>query len=280
MEAFIIEATRSTIGSLLENLAVRIDHAQFKTGFPDWKRNNELPAFNRLYFLTGGEGYVEIDGKRYFPKPGQLFILPAGTRQTTETSEDHPFERYFCHFHAMIGEWSLLHAAGRAFIATPSEPERVRGLFEQLIRHYKAKEPFSPLFMQAALLEMLALCLEGSDGVTYVQAFLRAQERHKLTRVLDYIATHLSESLEIERLAELVHFHPNYFISYFRKHTGLPPIHYIQLKRMEEAKRLLSFTTLSISDIADRVGLELAHFSKKFKAYSGLSPSAYRGATR
>lgn len=275
-----IEANQSTIGSLLENITVRIDHAQYKTGYPDWQRINQLPAFNRIYLLTDGEGSVEIDGKLYFPEPGQLFILPAGTRQTTATSKTNPYKRYYCHFHAMIGEWSLFHAAGRPFIAKPQDLDRVQRLFEQLVFHYDHKGPFSTLYMQAAVLELIGLCLEGSDGVAFLQTFLSAKERDKLTKVLDYISAHLGDPLEVEALAEMVHFHPNYFISYFRKHTGLPPIHYIQLKRMEEAKRLLTFTTLSISDIADRVGLELAHFSKKFKAYSGLSPSAYRGSTK
>ncbi|MNI88944.1 DNA-binding transcriptional regulator AraC [compost metagenome] len=55
---------------------------------------------------------------------------------------------------------------------------------------------------------------------------------------------------------------------------------YVQLKRMELAKRLLSGSKFSIGGIAEEVGMELAHFSKVFKKTTGVSPSAYRSSTR
>lgn len=33
-----------------------------------------------------------------------------GSTQTTETSIDDPYIRYYCHFDADIGEWPLFHA--------------------------------------------------------------------------------------------------------------------------------------------------------------------------
>lgn len=57
-------------------------------------------------------------------------------------------------------------------------------------------------------------------------------------------------------------------------------MHYVQLKRMEHAKRQLSYSNFSISDIAEQVSMELAHFSKYFKKTIGISPSAYRNSTK
>lgn len=48
-------------------------------------------------------------------------------------------------------------------------------------------------------------------------------------------------------------------------------MHYVQLKRMEHAKRQLSYSNFSISDIAEQVSMELAHFSKYFKKTIGIS---------
>ncbi|MNW02672.1 HTH-type transcriptional activator Btr [compost metagenome] len=89
----------------------------------------------------------------------------------------------------------------------------------------------------------------------------------------------MNQPITVEELAALIHFHPNYFIPYFKKHTGLTPMAYVQRKRMEEAKRLLSASGLSISDIASQLGMELTHFSKQFKHITGLSPTAYREYT-
>ncbi|MFD1906995.1 helix-turn-helix domain-containing protein [Paenibacillus rhizoplanae] len=98
--------------------------------------------------------------------------------------------------------------------------------------------------------------------------------------MLGYIDQRLMRPLTVEELAERVHLHPNYFIPYFKKFIGVPPMQYVQLKRMELAKRQLSYTDFSISSIAEQVGMELAHFSKVFKKSTGVSPSAYRSSTR
>lgn len=105
-------------------------------------------------------------------------------------------------------------------------------------------------------------------------------ERNKLGKVLAYIQEHLCEPIEIEALAHLVHLHPNYFIPYFKKIMGVTPMHYVQQKRMEEAKRLLTFTDSSIADIAEQLGMQLAHFSRQFKSHAGISPTSYRACTR
>ncbi|MNJ00613.1 HTH-type transcriptional activator Btr [compost metagenome] len=46
---------------------------------------------------------------------------------------------------------------------------------------------------------------------------------------------------------------------------------------MEEAKGLLSRTTLLVSDISDRLGYtDMGHFSSNFKKYTGITPTEYR----
>ncbi|MNP59731.1 Bifunctional transcriptional activator/DNA repair enzyme AdaA [compost metagenome] len=110
--------------------------------------------------------------------------------------------------------------------------------------------------------------------------FIHTGDHGKLAHVLHYIDNSLNKPIEIDELAELVHLHPNYFIPYFKRFMGVTPMAYVQLKRMEHAKRQLSYTDYSISDIAEQVGMELAHFSKYFKKTMGLSPSTYRNSTK
>lgn len=270
----------SSTGRLLENLTVTVTHAQLTSKYPGWNRTNETPSFNRLYYLDQGEGKVIINGVSYDPKPGQLMIMPAGTTQTTETSPDNPYTRYYCHFDARIGEWPLFHSANRLYISDTPNPDEVREIFSEMIRLYQNNDVLSTLRIQSSLLNLLALCLESGGYADFMQEFIQSSDQGKLAHVLNYIDERLSRSLEIEELAELVHLHPNYFIPYFKKFIGVPPMQYVQLKRMEFAKRLLSYSDTSISDIAEQVGLELAHFSKYFKKNTGVSPSAYRNSTR
>ncbi|AOZ93723.1 AraC family transcriptional regulator [Paenibacillus crassostreae] len=269
-------------GRLLHNLTIKVTHAQLKKGYSGWNRMLETPTFNRLYFIDKGEGKVIINGVAYFPKPGQLMIMPAGSIQTTETSINDPYTRYFCHFDADIGEWPLFHSANQLYICNVPNPDSVRDIFTQMIDHFQKDDILSIMRNQAILLNLIAICLESSENSNsdFMNDFIHTRDQGKLTKVLHYIDQWLSKPMEIEELAELAHLHPNYFIPYFKKFMGVTPMHYVQLKRMEHAKRQLSYSDFGISEIAEQVGMELAHFSKSFKKTMGLSPSAYRNSTK
>lgn len=58
---------------------------------------------------------------------------------------------------------------------------------------------------------------------------------------------------------------------------GLPPIELVRQRRILEAKRLLEYTRLSISEVAHRSGFkDPAFFSRTFKRVVGQSPKTYR----
>jgi len=58
---------------------------------------------------------------------------------------------------------------------------------------------------------------------------------------------------------------------------GAPPNELVRQRRMIEAKRLLEYTALPISQIADRCGFrDPAFFSRSFKSSVGSTPKAFR----
>lgn len=67
------------------------------------------------------------------------------------------------------------------------------------------------------------------------------------------------------------------FLKRFKRATGLSPIEYVQVLRIEEAKHLLETTDLPLDEIAADVGYaEPSSFRRLFRRMVGLSPSAYR----
>ena len=63
----------------------------------------------------------------------------------------------------------------------------------------------------------------------------------------------------------------------FKSDVGMPPIKYLKLLRMEQAKGLLESSFLSVKEIAFRVGLnDESHFVRDFKSTYGHSPTNYR----
>ena len=98
-----------------------------------------------------------------------------------------------------------------------------------------------------------------------------------LQAVMEYIRTNVEENITVEKLAEIMHLHPNYFIRMFKQLTGMPPMKYITLSKMERAKSLLEHTDMPVSDISITLGYkDPAHFTKVFKASCGYSPRRFR----
>lgn len=62
----------------------------------------------------------------------------------------------------------------------------------------------------------------------------------------------------------------------FRQEAGCGVIHYFLKLKINEAKRLLLETELTVSEISDRLGFSsVHHFSNLFKKYTGVSPRQY-----
>nr|WP_240548425.1 AraC family transcriptional regulator [Paenibacillus lignilyticus] len=129
------------------------------------------------------------------------------------------------------------------------------------------------------LQELLCEFLEQGDEVRLRQSEAGGS-LDKVSQVLAYLEHHLADDVRLDQLAELVHFHPNYFISVFKSVTGCSPIQYLNQRRMEKAKQWMQSTDMSVSEAAERTGSSLYQFSKMFKQHTGVSPSDYRKVLR
>jgi AraC-like DNA-binding protein len=267
--------------SLLSNLQVNLILARYTKVNAKWRQMHFVPDFNRFYYIREGEGCLVIDGEAYYPRPGQLFVMPAGVKQSYYTINENAFGKYWCHFTAKIGDTDLFRLTGAPYFINVEDEEKMTRLFQQLIREYESSSLTAVVMQKATLLEIIGLFLEGMDRNR--EAFRPAAEdrsMQKMTQVLKYIETHLHENVTVHQLAELVHYHPNYLIRQFRELVGMSPIQYAQRLRMETAISLLAATDEPISAIAEKVGMELYYFSRTFKKHTGLSPTDYRRLMR
>lgn len=117
----------------------------------------------------------------------------------------------------------------------------------------------------------LSVCSQGT------QAKQTCSGHSAVETCIQYMNTNYAAQITLEELAELVHLHPNYLCALFKKHAGTTVFEYLSAIRFRRARRLLRQDTLSVSQIAELCGFhDIEHFSRRFKAQSGLSPSAYR----
>jgi len=98
-----------------------------------------------------------------------------------------------------------------------------------------------------------------------------------ILRLHEYIATNIAADLSLPRLAEVVHLNPGYLSRLYIQTTGTSISDYINLSRLDEAKRLLNTTSFKIYEIAQMVGYDSAlSFIRFFKKQMDMTPQEYR----
>jgi AraC-like DNA-binding protein len=96
-------------------------------------------------------------------------------------------------------------------------------------------------------------------------------------RVIEAMRQNLSEPLTIDDLAAAAMFSKFHFTRIFQRVTGVSPGRFLSALRLQEAKRLLLSTSLSVTEITHRVGYSsVGTFSTRFKESVGLAPSEFR----
>jgi AraC-like DNA-binding protein len=258
----------------IANLQVDLSYAAYTKVERSWEDIDYTPILNKFYYIVEGEGFLRIRGETFYPKPHELYLLPADCIQSYGTINDNTFGKYWCHFAAKIGEIHLFEVLETPSFIRIDQPARWIDKFERLVDNSFSDKLTSRLQTNAILLELIADYIEHCDKVKFNLKATPAFE--KMNVVLQHIDSHLTDNLTVEELAQIAHFHPNYFIKIFKNFMGNSPIQYINRRRLDKAKHLLTMTELNVSAIADAVGLELSYFSRMFREHNGVSPTAYR----
>ena len=102
-----------------------------------------------------------------------------------------------------------------------------------------------------------------------------------LNEVLKYIEQHICENITSFSISRKYNYDEAYFCRKFKAVTGLPPMKYIQILRLEKAQRMLEETDKSMTQIAQSCGFrDSNYFGRCFKSHFGVSPSAYAATHR
>ena len=104
-----------------------------------------------------------------------------------------------------------------------------------------------------------------------------ASHRRAVERVITAARERLCEPISLQDMSRVAYVSPFHFNRVFHQITGLPPNKFISAMRLDEAKRLLLNTSLSITDICFDVGYNsLSTFTRRFTERVGLGPREFR----
>ncbi|HZS14564.1 MAG TPA: AraC family transcriptional regulator [Candidatus Dormibacteraeota bacterium] len=196
-----------------------------------------------------------------------------------------------CILHTLqLALWDAPQAGAAGFLGLPM-PESM--LLVHALRNLRSRHFAAPSGMAARLTRLLD-CLDGRGRMTPVRARAMLLElllavvdasacgeegranSHLVTRALDLIDEHLTEPLEMSRLARDLGCSVSHLATRFRSEMGIPPAQYHLRRRIGEASRRL-LSADSITEIAFDLGFASSqHFTTAFRRVTGMAPRQYR----
>lgn len=256
----------------LKNIETEYLTGDYAQCWDTWGYENVVPPFDKFYYILDGECSIKIDNTEYIARKGQLFLLPYNSVQTYHHISKNYITKYWFHCTFTCHDKDLFEIISLPHFITVDNPEYITGLLKKIVSYNDNYSIQSTLHQKACILELLAYYFEKSD-LTKEKLF----KDEKISIIMAYIENNLQHDITINTLSSLVHFHPNYFINFFKDAIGIPPMEYINSMRIEQSKKLLQDDEIPIKNVATRVGFKASYyFSRIFKQKTGLSPSDFR----
>ncbi|MCX5539497.1 AraC family transcriptional regulator [Paraburkholderia sp. CNPSo 3076] len=134
-------------------------------------------------------------------------------------------------------------------------------------------------------IDLLDLLVQSEEPAALASEAYRADPARyagtRINHVLAFIGKNLSQELRETELAELAGQSVSAFSRYFRRHTGVSFVRYVNQLRINLACQLLMSGELNITDICYQVGFNnLSNFNRQFLLIKEMSPSRWRSYQR
>jgi AraC family transcriptional regulator len=141
----------------------------------------------------------------------------------------------------------------------------VRSIYEELL-HIDAA---SGIAFEGLALVLLAETIREASRESTAPRWLRS--------VRDRLQDEYVSVPPLREIAVEVGVHPTYLAASFQKHFGVSVGEFVRLRRIEQARGMLSHTEQPLSEVALLLGFsDQSHFCRTFKKQTGLSPLEYR----
>ncbi|WP_179233022.1 helix-turn-helix domain-containing protein [Paenibacillus rigui] len=255
-------------------LASRFD---FLHGEEELYRNRRLKQYLLEYVEDGSADFML--GEKPMPvKQGDLFLIRPDHPHTIHGKAGSPYKCISILFH--FGQ-------SKNFPLSDLLPKEtylgtIRGLpledqLHQLVHNYQDPHWVNQLRCQHILIGILLQLLTSAAPFALNQT--RSGARVELAR--RYLEQHYAENITLEQLESVSELSRNYLLSKFKQFYNLSPMKYLRWIRIQRAKELAANTSLSVNEIAIRVGYADVHtFGRMFKAETGMSLTQFSSSIK
>lgn len=172
----------------------------------------------------------------------------------------------------------LYYGASNLPLIKPNDEnlEILQTVLKMLQIEFNSKDNLQLEMLQMMVKRILILCTRiYKSQSNYSQ---KEESDIDIIRAYNYLVeTHFKEKHSVSHYADMLHKSPKTLAHLFKKSGSETPLYYIKSRIMLEARRLLTYTDKTISEIGYELGFtDVQVFSRFFKNIEGFSPMGYR----
>lgn len=266
------------LATLIKNAKLLIIDCRIDYRYAFSVRNRTLNYYVASY-IKEGSCTLCIGGKKYHAKPGDVVIIPAHVPHDhyKETNDLTCF--MWWHFNYTIGNSiDLLSLYDLPIQFNISDNSRFEDVFSQYLVHASNPNNIIDYIMaEAKGIELIGELLESAIGDSESKLY-RCPNGVFLEMLSDILEQPVHFS-NLDIMADKYHLHPTYISNQFKKYFKISPVALSRKVCLGKAQQMLTYDSLSINEIATRLGYEEpGNFTRFFKMKIGITPQQYRTA--
>ena len=254
-----------------------------------YKNYEEEHNFYELCFVEQGNVALELDGERHELGAGELIVIKPGCRHSYFSADGNASRAFVVCFECTSHSLRLI--SGVSFATNSDEAYCIKKIIAECKATFRMNDRDQ--------LELIAsAAFGGQQGIILQLEYLligllrrHLSERRSdvvfLSRekfypdLVDIIAGYLRDNvrqrISLKDVCERFNYSRSFICKIFKEQTGESLISYFNRLKIEEAKKLLADTDMTVISISEMLGFsEAKYFGVTFKKQEGVSPQAYR----
>lgn len=239
----------------------------------DWASIPHTHHFAELFYVAGGKGNFYLENKTYPIGTSDLIIVPPNTEHTEQSYNSNPLEYIVLGIEGI----TFLDAedSGSHIIYNYNERSELLNLLNLILKEVQNEQPGYHLVCQNLLDVLLVQIIRRQRLVP--APISSAKMNKECGQIKNYLNSNYADNISLDMLAAMAHMNKYYLVHAFTRYTGLSPIAYLNAKRLDVSKELLTTTDFSIAQIASSVGFSSqSYFAQVFRKEMKMTPGDYR----
>lgn len=257
----------------LGRLNVDTQSAGFRVINEGWGFIDRTVDAHVFYVVIKGalEARIYDQKKQYTLGPGSFFLMAPGVRH--DLKMQNPSQPPTVYHIRLLAEYQGQPCALGRDVLYLKNAVHLRPLVDNLFDELKSQTRFKAEKVRSHLVLLFTRMFEELESPTSGGGLTPGQRE----KVMAFATQHIAARPMPNELAAQVGLSPEYFARQFKKTFGVVPRTWLIQERIRIAAISLVETSLSISELAVKLGYEdLFLFSRQFKQLMGCSPRAYR----